>query len=1334
MEPIAYDGQLHLSNEANDWKDPFDAFIDFSAYVTHSKSGGQNRSLNVSASSGLTASTSTCLRGFKDNDGFDLICFCTQCQDSFLAQEIHNDGSGSKSIDIISSLQSSPDSIGEVTTDISVSPPSSCSSPSSRGSSKRQRHGSKSSGISKPSTNVSKPRPEVLIDQLEVALHGDENTSAEFKFKTSVLFNELKKLIEAESSSQRLSAVVDTRPAEVPVLTPSCHRRRGLPKRKVSKNQSSEKIFQCTWPACQYASSSAMDWKRHEETHWPQKRYMCLECAATPELDLSQCPYCLYAYPSRIQEALNNHLLQCESAKRNGRTFARKDKLSEHLQKDHASLPGLAMSRAATWTFEIDSGWTRNCGFCGILLDTWDERARHLVEYHFKQGADLRSWQPVFPNALKHSTGLGLDTKNFDVEFCQPLPAQDPYLSTELQAQFAGWRYNRADPVPTVGIPPLQQPPQDVSGFSFGPAGSSTSRKATKDSYILSSRTPPYQRKAATKVQKDSEGFGVPAPMNDPISQALAEIQHRRSASLKSDMSNQMRRFLVEQGYDQDASAVEKSTQFSGSFLLQDVYLADVAKKGKKKQTLHTAVGSHRNTPVPSVMTLPAMHDQVLADGGDYWGESSRLPQEQYPLSISDSFGIHNEFHETSALEKTETKQALPTTKTLEDPHIRRLLSELGWGHAAEAQQAEWIARMGHHPYFSRRRDLLNEGYSETIVDMSEEIRGLRQMMLDDQWGEEYSSKPWQRFSSAEAERLKQTLLEEEYQAPRPSPVVDVKNRKIFSSKKGSALIPPPPTESRTQVRFSGKRTLDGSPVEVTQQHSIPQREWALHFLPPGLAPSKSLPTTPEEEAELETLKGRPGEHPYWPRRRQLIYELKGLDTKERIEEIVDQIQEIRDLRRMEDEGDWGEEYSARSRAYFSAEDLERLKQTLKETRRKNFVLATQRAAFIVDKMPQHEDQDQQRRMTMQAYRAQNSQFGGNRDPERIYRDRKPPRNLSLRTWLQKRVSQGGTQSRLSSRTPSSSMGEEKESTEAEGESVEKEKPHFLGQSASSRKRKSRSKQATEATRTSLRPEAQENASAVEAEVATEVTPITVNILSGLPSSPNLPRWSAEGDFTMDEDTARILGETDESSQSILRWVPNAVCHGRNDNEANNSPRHTIAASKENLEWQERVTMLKEAMAAQQSSSQPRNDLGLARMSYKSYADECAAVRPKSSLKTWVQKLSLPFRNIGNKSNKDLERGLLDQKKDAFADLQKARKARRKSQAEEEERLTSAFSAMARMSIAEASSSVATKIANGTVGKRSRLPPSTLSSPQLLPPILSVPAIEWEERPRYYVG
>ncbi|KAF4865725.1 putative Rho-type GTPase-activating protein 4 [Colletotrichum siamense] len=53
--------------------------------------------------------------------------------------------------------------------------------------------------------------------------------------------------------------------------------------------------------------------------------------------------------------------------------------------------------------------------------------------------------------------------------------------------------------------------------------------------------------------------------------------------------------------------------------------------------------------------------------------------------------------------------------------------------------------------------------------------------------------------------------------------------------------------------------------------------------------------------------------------------------------------------------------------------------------------------------------------------------------------------------------------------------------------------------------------------------------------------------------SPKLPRWSAGGDFSMDEDMARILG-TDEGSSSILRRVSNAVRHGRTNSTESSHP------------------------------------------------------------------------------------------------------------------------------------------------------------------------------------
>lgn len=69
---------------------------------------------------------------------------------------------------------------------------------------------------------------------------------------------------------------------------------------------------------------------------------------------------------------------------------------------------------------------------------------------------------------------------------------------------------------------------------------------------------------------------------------------------------------------------------------------------------------------------------------------------------------------------------------------------------------------------------------------------------------------------------------------------------------------------------------------------------------------------------------------------------------------------------------------------------------------------------------------------------------------------------------------------------------------------------------------------------------------------------------NGPTSQQKLARWSqGGGDFTMDEDFARILGDQEEQSQSLLRRVSNAVRHGKNAGEimSSNRPGHGRSAS-----------------------------------------------------------------------------------------------------------------------------------------------------------------------------
>ncbi|KMU86169.1 beta-chimaerin [Coccidioides immitis H538.4] len=50
-------------------------------------------------------------------------------------------------------------------------------------------------------------------------------------------------------------------------------------------------------------------------------------------------------------------------------------------------------------------------------------------------------------------------------------------------------------------------------------------------------------------------------------------------------------------------------------------------------------------------------------------------------------------------------------------------------------------------------------------------------------------------------------------------------------------------------------------------------------------------------------------------------------------------------------------------------------------------------------------------------------------------------------------------------------------------------------------------------------------------------------------SSPSLPRYSAGGDFSLEEDMARIMGDENQNHESFLRRVSNSVRHGRSFSE-----------------------------------------------------------------------------------------------------------------------------------------------------------------------------------------
>jgi len=163
-------------------------------------------------------------------------------------------------------------------------------------------------------------------------------------------------------------------------------------------------LLYCTRKNCGYSTHIFTDWKRHEEgeRHWPQERFMCLECPkAQNPTDVSRRPSCEFCNnPFQLGELARAHYIICESARRKNTTFGRKDRLIQHVREEH----GLTYTnlQVSTWGYAINSRWPRQCGFCEIQFTDWEQRARHIAE-HFEEGKDMSDWKwpPVRPNDFR---------------------------------------------------------------------------------------------------------------------------------------------------------------------------------------------------------------------------------------------------------------------------------------------------------------------------------------------------------------------------------------------------------------------------------------------------------------------------------------------------------------------------------------------------------------------------------------------------------------------------------------------------------------------------------------------------------------------------------------------------------------------------------------------------------------------------------------------------------------------------------------------------------------------------------------------------------------------
>ncbi|CRK31426.1 hypothetical protein BN1708_005429 [Verticillium longisporum] len=167
-------------------------------------------------------------------------------------------------------------------------------------------------------------------------------------------------------------------------------RNRGAAKPATPRTKLSQlpRKFQCTF--CTESFAQKHGWQRHEKSlHLSLERWECSpEGPYTRDDDGHQaCAYCSRLEPDEGHMKTHNFEV-CMDRLPEERSFYRKDHLIQHLKAvHHVKFDPPLMEHWKQTIQDIQS----SCGFCGLLMTSWTERADHLAD-HFKSGATMAQW------------------------------------------------------------------------------------------------------------------------------------------------------------------------------------------------------------------------------------------------------------------------------------------------------------------------------------------------------------------------------------------------------------------------------------------------------------------------------------------------------------------------------------------------------------------------------------------------------------------------------------------------------------------------------------------------------------------------------------------------------------------------------------------------------------------------------------------------------------------------------------------------------------------------------------------------------------------------------
>lgn len=158
---------------------------------------------------------------------------------------------------------------------------------------------------------------------------------------------------------------------------------------KPQSNNGKPRIFCCTF--CCDRFGTKYEWVRHEKSlHLNLEAWFCAPLGPSVLSSITGkmiCAFCNLSEPSQEHLSMHNYDA-CKDLSNELRSFHRKDHLVQHLRHVHQvhNTPFLD-----DWKKEMKN-FTSRCGFCDMVLDSWDDRVSHLAK-HFRKGSTMKDWK-----------------------------------------------------------------------------------------------------------------------------------------------------------------------------------------------------------------------------------------------------------------------------------------------------------------------------------------------------------------------------------------------------------------------------------------------------------------------------------------------------------------------------------------------------------------------------------------------------------------------------------------------------------------------------------------------------------------------------------------------------------------------------------------------------------------------------------------------------------------------------------------------------------------------------------------------------------------------------